>query len=233
MTTIDEARERDRAIPDLDWRVFPDGTVRDVFAAPSGGLARRALGVAHRGRVVLLPGVTGSKEDFTLMFPLLADAGYRVESYRSGGSVRVARGRTREPRPAAPEVRLPALHRRPGRRARIGPHAGARARLLVRRTRRPARARRASRAVRESDAAVDAARDGSGVPWCQADRLAAHSPEPASGLGTHDLGDQQQPQQGAAAAHRVRASPGSTSPGARASTTSPAPRCTRPMSPPP
>jgi pimeloyl-ACP methyl ester carboxylesterase len=85
MTTIDDARERDRAIPDLDWRVFPDGTVRDVFAAPSGGLARRMLGIADRGRVVLLPGVTGSKEDFTLMFPLLAGAGYQVESYDLAG----------------------------------------------------------------------------------------------------------------------------------------------------
>lgn len=85
MTTIDDALERDRAIPDLDWRVFPDGTVRDVFPAPSGGLARLSLGRADRGRVVLLPGVTGSKEDFTLMFPLLAAAGFAVESYDLAG----------------------------------------------------------------------------------------------------------------------------------------------------
>lgn len=85
MTTIDDARERDRSIPDLDWRVFPDGTEYDVFTAPSGGLARRALGDVGRERVLLLPGVTGSKEDFTLMFPLLADAGYRVESYDLAG----------------------------------------------------------------------------------------------------------------------------------------------------
>jgi pimeloyl-ACP methyl ester carboxylesterase len=85
MTTIDEALERDRAIPDLDWRVFPEATERDVFPAPSGGLARLSLGSARRGRIVLLPGVTGSKEDFTLMFPLLADAGYRVESFDLAG----------------------------------------------------------------------------------------------------------------------------------------------------
>jgi pimeloyl-ACP methyl ester carboxylesterase len=85
MTTIDDALERDSRIPDLDWTVFPDGTVRDVFEAPSGGLARVSLGNPRRGRVVLIPGVTGSKEDFTLMFPLLADAGYRVESFDLAG----------------------------------------------------------------------------------------------------------------------------------------------------
>ena len=38
MTAIDDAPERDRAIVDVDWHVFPPGTERDVFAAPSGGL---------------------------------------------------------------------------------------------------------------------------------------------------------------------------------------------------
>ncbi|QIG38138.1 alpha/beta hydrolase [Microbacterium sp. 4R-513] len=85
MTTIDDALERDRAIPDLDWRAFPEGTVRDLFTAPSGTLARVTLGEPVKGRVILLPGVTGSKEDFTLMLPLLADAGYRVESYDLAG----------------------------------------------------------------------------------------------------------------------------------------------------
>ena len=85
MTIIDEARERDRAIPDIDWRALPPGTVRDVFAAPSGGLARITLGAPTRGRVVLLPGVTGSKEDFVLMLPLLAEAGYQVESVDLAG----------------------------------------------------------------------------------------------------------------------------------------------------
>lgn len=85
MTTIDDALERDLAIPDLDWRAFPGPTVRDVHPAPSGGLARVALGAGERGRVVLVPGATGSKEDFTLMFPLLAGAGYRVESYDLAG----------------------------------------------------------------------------------------------------------------------------------------------------
>ena len=44
-----------------------------------------SLGSGARGRVVLFPGVTGSKEDFTLMLPLLAEAGYRVEAYDLAG----------------------------------------------------------------------------------------------------------------------------------------------------
>ncbi|MET0297885.1 MAG: alpha/beta fold hydrolase [Microbacterium sp.] len=85
MTTTDEALANDRAIPDIDWHVFPDGTERDVFIAPSGRLARVRLGDPDAPRVVLVPGVAGSKEDFVLMFPLLAAAGYRVESYDIAG----------------------------------------------------------------------------------------------------------------------------------------------------
>jgi pimeloyl-ACP methyl ester carboxylesterase len=85
MTTIDEARARDGALPDIDWRVFPKGTERDVFAAPSGGLARVRLGDPGAPRVVLVSGVAGSKEDFVRLFPLFADAGYRVESYDIAG----------------------------------------------------------------------------------------------------------------------------------------------------
>ncbi|MCR2764799.1 alpha/beta hydrolase [Microbacterium sp. zg.B48] len=85
MTTIDEARAKDRAIPDLDWRVFPEGTVRDMLAAPSGPIARVRLGDPDAPRVVLVSGVAGSKEDFVLLFPLFAAAGYRVESYDLAG----------------------------------------------------------------------------------------------------------------------------------------------------
>ena len=85
MTTIDDALERDQGIPDLDWHLFPAGTERDVFPAPSGGLARVRLGDSDAPRVVLVPGVVGSKEDFVLLFPLLAAAGYRVESYDIAG----------------------------------------------------------------------------------------------------------------------------------------------------
>jgi len=85
MTTIDDALARDRAITDIDWRVFPEGAVHDRFDAPSGPLARVRLGADDAPRVLLVSGVAGSKEDFILLFPLLAAAGYRVESFDLAG----------------------------------------------------------------------------------------------------------------------------------------------------
>lgn len=85
MTLIEDALERDRALADIDWHVFPAGTERDVLHAPSGGLARVRLGDPQAPRVVLVPGVAGSKEDFVRLFPLLAHAGHRVESYDLAG----------------------------------------------------------------------------------------------------------------------------------------------------
>ncbi|GAA1843029.1 alpha/beta fold hydrolase [Microbacterium koreense] len=85
MTTIDEAADRDHAIEDIDWHVFPDGAVRDTFAAPSGPLARVRFGDPADPRVVLVPGVAGSKEDFIHLFPILAEAGYFVESFDIAG----------------------------------------------------------------------------------------------------------------------------------------------------
>src|SRR6476660_3815205 len=85
MTSIDDALALDRAIPDMDWHVFPPGTIHDVFDAPSGGLARVRLGDPDAPRVVLVSGVAGSKEDFILLFPLFATAGYRVESFDIAG----------------------------------------------------------------------------------------------------------------------------------------------------
>lgn len=85
MTTIDDDLQRDRTIPDIDWRVFPPHTVRDTFDAPSGALARVHLGERDAPRVVLVSGVAGSKEDFVLLFPLFAAAGYQVESYDLAG----------------------------------------------------------------------------------------------------------------------------------------------------
>lgn len=82
---VDEARLLDESIPDLDWRAFPRGTEFSRFAAPSGELARVALGPASAPRVVLVPGATGSKEDFVLMMPLFAAAGYRVEAFDLAG----------------------------------------------------------------------------------------------------------------------------------------------------
>ena len=86
MTTIDEALAKDRAIPDLDWRVFPAGDrARRRSPLRAARLARVRLGDPDAPRVVLVSGVAGSKEDFVLLFPLFAAAGYRVESFDLAG----------------------------------------------------------------------------------------------------------------------------------------------------
>ena len=79
------AASLDAALAAIDWSVLPDGAERDEVAAPSGPLARVSLGPAEGSRVVLVPGMTGSKEDFTLMLPLLAADGHRVESFDMAG----------------------------------------------------------------------------------------------------------------------------------------------------
>jgi len=89
---VDEAERLDRALEDRDWTVPAPGSVASRFAAPSGDLAVVSLGDPRNPRVVLVPGVSGSKEDFVLMLPVLADAGYFVQSldlagqYQSGAA---------------------------------------------------------------------------------------------------------------------------------------------------
>lgn len=82
---IDTATALDLALPDRDWSVLPDGVRRRVFLAPSGDLAMVEAGDGPGDRVVLIPGVTGSKEDFSLMLPLLAAEGFRGESFDLAG----------------------------------------------------------------------------------------------------------------------------------------------------
>jgi pimeloyl-ACP methyl ester carboxylesterase len=55
------------------------------FDAPSGKLATVTMGNPRHQWVVLVPGVTGSKEDFALMLPLLAEAGYFALSFDMAG----------------------------------------------------------------------------------------------------------------------------------------------------
>ncbi|MGO4689391.1 alpha/beta fold hydrolase [Glaciibacter sp. 2TAF33] len=80
----------DAAIADRDWTVVPDGARLWRFPAPSGSLAVTSLGDPARPRVVLVPGATGSAEDFLLLAPLLVAAGYYVESYDLAGQYRSA-----------------------------------------------------------------------------------------------------------------------------------------------
>lgn len=82
----DDAAARDANIGEIDWSVPAPGSVASIFPAPSGPLAVVSLGDPAHPRVVLVPGATGSKEDFVLMLPLIAEAGYFVQSYDLAGN---------------------------------------------------------------------------------------------------------------------------------------------------
>lgn len=82
---VDDAERLDRALTDHDWTVPAPGSVASRFRAPSGDLAVVSLGDPTHPRVVLVPGVSGSKEDFVLMLPVLAAAGYFVQSFDLAG----------------------------------------------------------------------------------------------------------------------------------------------------
>jgi pimeloyl-ACP methyl ester carboxylesterase len=75
----------DHALGEIDWVTPPAGTAVSRFAAPSGSLAFWSMGEISAPPVVLAPGATGSKEDFTLLGPLLVAAGYRVVTYDMAG----------------------------------------------------------------------------------------------------------------------------------------------------
>ena len=81
----DEAERLDRALEDRDWTIPAPGSVASRFASPSGSLAVVSLGDPAHPRVVLVPGVSGSKEDFVLMLPVLAEAGYFVQAFDMAG----------------------------------------------------------------------------------------------------------------------------------------------------
>ncbi|MBT1004457.1 alpha/beta hydrolase [Paenarthrobacter sp. DKR-5] len=82
---FDQAARLDAELPDLDWTVLPDGARRLDLRVPSGTLAAVAMGNAEDPPVLLVPGATGSKEDFSLMLPELAAAGYYVLSFDLAG----------------------------------------------------------------------------------------------------------------------------------------------------
>ncbi|HEV7184106.1 MAG TPA: alpha/beta hydrolase [Leifsonia sp.] len=77
----DDAARLDAALPEIDWSVAPVGARFSRFHAPSGELSVVELGDPAHPRVVLIPGVTGSKEDFYLLAPILAAGGYFVQSF--------------------------------------------------------------------------------------------------------------------------------------------------------
>ncbi|MCL2465160.1 MAG: alpha/beta hydrolase [Micrococcales bacterium] len=74
---------------DFDWVRLPPDVHLSMFDAPSGALATAQWlpqsGSSGGPSVLALPGVTGSKEDFALVGPLLARAGYRVTAVDLAG----------------------------------------------------------------------------------------------------------------------------------------------------
>jgi pimeloyl-ACP methyl ester carboxylesterase len=101
--SMSEAARLDRAIGPIDWSEWPPETERWTIDAPSGPLAAVGMGPADGGRILLVPGMSGSKEDFVLMMPLMAASGYRVEAFDMAGQY--------ESSPAGPEnLRPPAEH---------------------------------------------------------------------------------------------------------------------------
>lgn len=83
--TQDSAEQLDEKLQDFDWARLPSEFNRCTFAAPSGPLAMAQLGDPAGQPVVLVPGATGSKEDFALMMPILAGAGYNAISFDLSG----------------------------------------------------------------------------------------------------------------------------------------------------
>ncbi|MCQ1946898.1 alpha/beta fold hydrolase [Arthrobacter sp. zg-Y1116] len=81
----DPAAARDALLGDVDWFALPEGAVRSRFAAPSGSLAAVSMGEPGNPPVVLVPGAMGSKEDFSLVLPELAAAGYFAFSFDLAG----------------------------------------------------------------------------------------------------------------------------------------------------
>ncbi|MDX6219251.1 MAG: hypothetical protein QOJ48_932 [Frankiales bacterium] len=62
----------------VDSSPLPEGVARTTVDVPGGPLAVLDAGTSDRGTVLLVPGFTGSKEDFRLLVKPLADAGYRA-----------------------------------------------------------------------------------------------------------------------------------------------------------
>jgi pimeloyl-ACP methyl ester carboxylesterase len=62
----------------VDNTPLPEGVARTTVDIPGGPLAVLDAGSSDRGTVLLVPGFTGSKEDFRLLVKPLADAGYHA-----------------------------------------------------------------------------------------------------------------------------------------------------------
>ncbi|GAA4164469.1 alpha/beta hydrolase [Gryllotalpicola daejeonensis] len=80
-----EAARLDASLQPIDWAEPDPRATAFRFEAPSGILAAWSIGDPVNPRVVLVPGATGSKEDFLLLAPPLVEAGYFVQAYDLAG----------------------------------------------------------------------------------------------------------------------------------------------------
>jgi pimeloyl-ACP methyl ester carboxylesterase len=72
---------------------LPDGVVPVMLQTSRGSFAAHTIRTDRaRGHVLLIPGWTGSKEDFTPLLPLLAEAGLDATSYDQRGQYETAGG---------------------------------------------------------------------------------------------------------------------------------------------
>ena len=81
----EHARELDDALQPIDWAIIPEGVRRVDIDAPSGRIASIESGRRGDPRVLLVPGATGSKEDFVRMMPALVAQGFFVQSFDLAG----------------------------------------------------------------------------------------------------------------------------------------------------
>lgn len=72
-------------IKNYRWQELPPSSKPFTFDAPSGPIAAVEWGDENGVPVLLVPGITGSKEDFSLVGPALASHGYRVWSLDLAG----------------------------------------------------------------------------------------------------------------------------------------------------
>lgn len=85
LSSREHAQQLDDALEPIDWAEIPAGVQRVRIDAPSGRLAGIEAGDSSNPRVLLVPGLTGSKEDFQRMMPSFVAHGYYVVSYDLAG----------------------------------------------------------------------------------------------------------------------------------------------------
>jgi len=85
LSSREHAKQLDDALEPIDWACIPAGVSRVWIDAPSGRLAGIEAGEPSHPRVLLVPGLTGSKEDFQRMMPSFVAHGYFVESFDLAG----------------------------------------------------------------------------------------------------------------------------------------------------